>query len=129
MLVVALTTSALAGCATAPKEDLNKVVAGSIPPSKVVRIAITEVARTQLYDPYSIRDAGISNIGTFSTGLQGVCVRGNSKNRLGGYTGRENFGVVLKGSQVVQTYLNHPYCLHPGLKWHRFPELEALKNL
>lgn len=121
--------AAIASCATPPQEDMVAIVAKSTPPSSALRAQIAEAARDFLIDPYSVRDAEISNVGTFSTGTQGVCVKANAKNRSGGYTGREVMGITFKGGVLTGTYPRHPYCNAADLKWHRFNELEALKNL
>ena len=119
----------LSACAAAPPEDYAGAIAASVPPSKSIKSQIVRDARTFLVDPYSVRDAGISNVATFSNGTQGVCVRANSKNRSGGYTGRQNLAVIIQNGVLVGNVPNHPLCLRPDVPWRKFSELEALRNL
>jgi hypothetical protein len=99
------------------------------PPTKAQRAAIVEAARDVLLDPYSVRDAEISDVGQLQDGRQFVCVKANAKNALGGYTGREALGVFLRGSQPVGSATTPVICNHPSLRWQRFPELENLSRL
>lgn len=119
----------LGGCATVPPEDYSGAIAASVPPSKSIKAQIVQDARTFLADPYSIRDAGISNVATFNNGSQGVCVRANAKNKMGGYSGRQNLAVIIRNGVLVGNVPNHPLCARPDVPWNEFPELEALKNL
>ena len=51
-----------------------------------------------LLDPYSARDAEISNVVTASTTFGPrpmVCVRANAKNAYGAYTGRQKYAINL----------------------------------
>ncbi|WP_205747888.1 hypothetical protein [Devosia sp. FKR38] len=101
-------------------------IANSVPPSRAVRAAIVEAARNILFDPYSVRDAQISNVADFGNGTQGVCVLANAKNQFGGYTGRQSHAITMSGSLLLSQQTNHPLCARPDVKWHKFPELEAL---
>lgn len=125
---VALTISlSLVGVATAQTYDpYAAVIANSVPPSKAIRTAIVEAARNILFDPYSVRDAQISNVADFSNGTQGVCVLANAKNRMGGYTGRQSHAITMSGTILLQEQTNHPLCARPDIRWQSFPELEAL---
>lgn len=104
-------------------------IAQSVPPSKAVRSVIAAAARDILFDPYSVRDTAISNVADFGNGTQGVCVLVNSKNRMGGYTGRTSYGITMSGAVLLRYDLNHPLCARPDVKWQKFPELDALRNL
>ena len=121
--------SFLSACSTVPPENYSGAIAASVPPSASVKAQIVRDARTFLVDPYSVRDAGISNVATFNSGIQGICVRANSKNRMGGYTGRQNLAVLIKNGVLVGNVPNHPLCSRPDIPWREFPELEALRNL
>ena len=119
---VALITSSVGQ----PYDPYAAAIANSTPPSRAVRAAIVEAARNLLFDPYSVRDAQISNVADFGNGTQGVCVLANSKNRFGGYTGRQSHAITMSGIILLKEEANHPLCARPDIKWHAFPELEAL---
>lgn len=53
-------------------------------PTKALKIAIVNAARDVVFDPYSIRDAEISNVVLLnpSAGIDAVCVKANAKNHL-----------------------------------------------
>lgn len=53
----------------------------------------------------------------------------NAKNRMGGYTGRQSHAITMSGTILLQQQTNHPLCARPDVKWHAFPELEALRDL
>ncbi|MEI4234991.1 hypothetical protein [Roseovarius sp. D22-M7] len=119
----------LGACSVSPPEDYAGAIAASVPPSASIKAQIVRDARTFLADPYSVRDAGISNVATFNNGLQGVCVRANSKNKMGGYTGRQNLAVLIQNGMLVGNVPNHQLCSRPDVPWRKFPELEALRDL
>lgn len=104
-------------------------IARSVAPSKAIKRAIVAAARDILFDPYSVRDAEISNVADFGNGTQGVCVKVNAKNRMGGYTGRQSHAITLSGTILISDQVNHPLCARPDVKYRPFPELEALKDL
>jgi hypothetical protein len=106
-----------------------QAIANSVPPSKALKKAIVEAARDILFDPYSVRDAEISNVADFGNGTQGVCVKVNSKNQMGGYTGRQAHAITMSGTILLRDQVNHPLCARPDVRWRKFPELEALRNL
>ncbi len=94
----------LAGCSTtsAPSANSN---AGS-PPSNY-RATVTAKAKQSFIDPYSVRDATISQPLYASAIFDGltpfprkawiVCIQANAKNRLGGYTGQQYTLIAFKG--------------------------------
>jgi len=123
-LFVALT---VANCA--PPEDYAGAIAASKPASASIKQQIVQDARDFLADPYSVRDAEISNVATFSNGSQGVCVRANAKNKLGGYTGRQTMAITIRNGVLAGHTMNHPLCARPDILWMPFPELEALAQL
>ncbi len=106
-----------------------QAIANSVPPSKAIKRAIVAAACDILFDPYSVRDAEISNVADFGNGTQGVCVKVNAKNRMGGYTGRQAHAITMSGTILIREYTNHPLCLRPDVKYRPFPELEALRKL
>ncbi len=119
--------AALFGCA-APY-DYTADIAASVPPSRALRTQIREAARDYLYDPYSVRDAEISNVATFRDGTQGVCVKANSRNAMGGYSGRHTLAILISNGQLSNSFPNHPLCARPDVRWHDFPELETLAHI
>jgi len=95
---------ALAGCATV--EANSKMFERQRPVTDLERMAILEHIRNSFFDPYSIRDAEISNavptveLATSATKLR-VCVKANAKNRMGGYAGRKTTMFFLDTSGRV----------------------------
>lgn len=129
IIVTLVALGSLNACSVPPPEDYSGAIAASVPPSAALKEKIVRDARTFLADPYSVRDAGISNVATFNNGSQGVCVRANVKNKMGGYTGRTNLAVIIRNGVLVGNIPNHRLCARPDVPWNDFPELEALRNL
>ena len=114
----------LAGCLGTAQEQL----ASQRPTTSAVRNNIAQAARTALKDPYSVRDAEISQImGKGNNNY--VCVQANTRNGFGGYTGRTGYTVFMNGERPVNVIVNNAWCSNPQIKYSRFHELEALKNL
>jgi hypothetical protein len=128
-IAACVTIGSLNACTVTPPEDYSDAIAASVPPSASLKAKIVRDARTFLADPYSVRDAGISNVATFNDGSQGVCVRANVKNKMGGYTGRQNLAIIIRNDVLVGNIPKHRLCARPDVPWNDFPELEALKNL
>ncbi len=127
-LLLSVAVVGLSGCVT--QEQVDKVFASQRPPTAAEKAAIVNGARDYLVDPYSVRDAEISNVVTLgTTGLEAVCVKANSKNRMGGYTGRSAVSVRLSKGRPVSTLEDAPACSDPRMHYQRFPELENLKNV
>lgn len=124
LLVVVL---ALSSCG--PQENYSGAIAAAVPASKSIKSQIVQDARNLLLDPYSVRDAEISYVATFSDGTQGVCVRANTKNALGGYVGRRSMAITIRNGRLASSVVNHPLCSRPDIRWQPFKQLEALKNL
>lgn len=86
---------------------------------------VTAAVRESFFDPYSIRDAAITEpvMSTYA-GLPAwsVCVRANAKNRMGAYTGRKSTAFYIQNGQVVGS---DETCLITGPQ-RPFPELERL---
>lgn len=105
-------------------------MASQRPPSAAEKAAIVSAARDYFVDPYSIRDAEISNVVRLNDqGLEAVCVKANAKNRMGGYTGRTATSVRLLKGKPMSTLENAPACAMPQMRYRPFPELENLKNV
>jgi hypothetical protein len=127
----------LAGCSTTstPPADSN---AGA-PPTNY-RAAAAAKAKQSFIDPYSVRDATISQPLYASAIFDGVtpfprkgwivCIRANAKNRLGGYTGQQYTLIAFKGD-TADLVLSGPeytgqlesHC-SPGT-YSAFPEIEG----
>ncbi len=130
LLTVAVATAgvALSGCVT--QDQMNKVFSSQRPITAGEKAAIVSAARDYFVDPYSIRDAEISDVVRLNDqGLEAVCVKANSKNRMGGYVGRTATSVRLLNGKPVSTLQNAPSCVAPQMRYRPFPELENLKNL
>jgi hypothetical protein len=124
-VVGTLAIAALSGCVSVTAEQL---LASQRPAPSAVRTAIVQAARDFVYDPYSIRDAEISNLmdADPGRGLQVVCVKSNAKNLMGGYTGRTTTSVRLMNGKPVSALENAAVCQSAGLRYGPFPELESL---
>ncbi|MDQ7260972.1 hypothetical protein NM680_04050 [Paracoccus sp. PS-1] len=114
----------LAGCAGTDR--YGDIIARSVPPSDSLKAEIVKGAERLVYDPASIRYAEISNVATFADGLQGVCVRADSKNVSGVYVGVHNIGIPIRDGKPAGGSLDHPICNRTDVPWHKFPELERL---
>lgn len=114
----------LAACAEGGR--YGEIIARSTPPSPELRAELAQGATKVAYDPGSIRYAEISNVATFKDGLQGVCVRADSKNVKGNYTGVHSIGLPLRDGKVIGGTLDHPICNRADVPWQKFPELEQL---
>jgi len=120
----------LAGCvASVDAWDAHMVAAK--PPTPELKKVLLEAARDRLFDPGSIRDAEISNVFLFNAkyNTHAVCVKFNSKNRMGGYTGRVTWGIIVKDNQPTDMAVNWYACQNKWLKWQIFKEANGLKSL
>ncbi|KZL18004.1 hypothetical protein PsAD2_02737 [Pseudovibrio axinellae] len=114
----------LAGCQTV---TVQEVQFDKKPTSAHKKLLIDAVV-DNFYDPYSIRDAELSNQLNFSNESIGYCGRLNAKNAFGGYSGRKYVRVVIKGDLITHYRPNSIWCKanQSQVKWNRFPELERL---
>lgn len=134
-VILAASALALAGCQTQQQattaNKVDQIIANAKPASPAVKAALIEGAREALKDPYSIRDPQISFVvKPFpDQSIEVVCVRFNSKNDFGGYSGRTSMAVRLKNSQIIAWRQEDPVCYHPAVKWYPFPEVKRLQNL
>ena len=94
------------------------------------RQMIVEKAKEAYFDPYSIRDASISQplAGVSLAGaIQTVCVKANANNRFGAYTGIKASTFVFKGG-VITAAMEDPggyQCEGSSpARYTPFPELE-----
>lgn len=120
----------LAGCM-----DVQPVATGEVdiaPPSNP-RPAALGYVRQSFFDPYSVRDASISQPFVLPYGLTGqsqswvVCVRSNAKNRMGGYAGLQETLIVFNGDAVdVSRSMRDVTSACRNAQYSPFPELEAL---
>ena len=132
-LICAVVASlSLAGCmegagpsATAP--------ATTSPPENYRQLALA-YARQSFVDPFSVRDASISQPLQVGYGLTGstmvwvTCIRANAKNRMGGYAGLQETVVAFSGDSLD---LSRSGSAGGGLAcreavYSPFPELERL---
>lgn len=123
---LALAAALLALAACAEHDRYGEIIARSTPPSPELRAALASGAERVAYNPASIRHAEISNVATFKDGVQGVCVRADSKNVHGTYTGVRNVGLPMRDGKVIGGTLDHPICNRADVPWQKFPELEKL---
>lgn len=134
--MIVLGAVALAGCNTtgapAPSE------AG--PPPANYRAAAADYVKMSFNDPYSIRDATISEplyrngifTGSNLVPLRGwaVCIRANAKNRMGAYIGQSYTLLLFRGEQVDLSLSGPdtgPQVIHhcKDAVMSPFPEIEA----
>ncbi|MBV5269013.1 MAG: hypothetical protein JZU55_02680, partial [Afipia sp.] len=65
-----------------------------------------ERARKEFFDPYSIRDAAISQPiagRSLSGDMASVCIQANGKNRMGAYTGLQTTVYIFRNGQITLT--------------------------
>lgn len=95
----------LAGCnATAGTPPPHSEPA---PSPETIKQAVRAHVRSTFFDPYSVRDAQLSQA-TWQGALQlgsgegwTVCLRVNAKNRMGGYNGIKDTAMTIRGGKVV----------------------------
>lgn len=105
----------LTGCAATTMAPASTADAGSPPIN--YRSAVAASVTSTFVDPYSIRDASISAPLYASAVFDGVtpiprkgwvvCVRANSKNRMGGYVGQQLTVFLFRG-EAVYTSIGGP---------------------
>jgi|GEM_PF-1299242 hypothetical protein len=123
-----------AGCATA--EDVANVYQRQRPPTAEERARVLADIRVVLFDPYSVRDAAISNmlfpkeVMAASPNAKAICLRLNARNRFGAYVGLEH--QMLKYSAagallaIDDTEIAKAQCADTRLGYSPFTELENL---
>ena len=120
----------LAGCMEVQPVATSEV---NVAPPSNARAAALGYARQSFFDPYSVRDASISQPFVIPYGLAGqsqawvVCVRANAKNRFGAYAGVQETLVVFDGDTVDATRSGRDVASAcRSAQYGPFPELEAL---
>jgi hypothetical protein len=93
---------ALAGCATAAKKVDEPTPAD-------YRAQIAAIIKSGLKDPYTVRDAAITEAGPRTVGAMvtatGVCARYNAKNSYGAYTGIQEQGYVFRDGRPISVII------------------------
>jgi len=120
-LIVIAALAIMAGCA-----QYNPQSAG--PPPADHKATVEAYIKSSFFDPYSIRDAAISDplpgIMFYQSGYI-VCFQANAKNRMGGYTGLHRTAVLIRGDVVI-SYLNgDARCYTPEFAMQAWPEMEG----
>lgn len=103
------------------------------PPTTAEKQLVIATARNELYDPFSIRGAELSEVITLEDGharRRILCARYDSKAKSGEWTGRETHLVAISGSSTVMSSLRVPDSEMPcdRLKYAPFPEAERLRR-
>ncbi len=118
------------GCQTAGVSHTAEAHAlGTAVPANY-RALIAAYYRDALKDPYSVRDAGISAprqefAGLFNGGVRdAVCVKMNSKNSFGAYTGVRRSVAIFNGGRLAAVGENEFAC-RGDVEFLPFPELES----
>lgn len=119
----------LAGCQTAQNPAPSPAGAGELVglPGDY-RQQILARAKAEFFDPYSIRDAVISQpiSGTSLSGATStICVRANAKNRMGAYTGLQTTAYIFRGGQITLSDQQYSGMICGSATYAPFPELES----
>lgn len=123
----------LSGCAV--REANLKMFDNQRPASGAERSAIVANIKTTFFDPYSIRDAQISNAvegtGIDSSKTRMICVYANAKNRMGAYTGVSGTLYYFTGDGNISRSVNSsddafvaPFCKDSRLGYGPLTEVE-----
>jgi hypothetical protein len=106
-----LLTLLISGCAT------TQTIESTGPRPTNYKQAVKDHVKESFFDPYSIRDAEISQPLMASAVFDGVtpiphsgwivCFKANAKNRMGGYTGRQLTGLLFDG-ESIKTVIGEP---------------------
>lgn len=113
----------------------DEMVANQRPATKTEIAGVLQAMRDYLYDPYSVRDVTISTVMTKARRdgsiFHMVCVDGNAKNAMGGYTGKQTTMVLLtpEGQHFNSSRAFSDLNLCKRLNWRPFTEVKALQNL
>lgn len=109
-LAAAISSIMLTACTTS---DTAPASAAAEPAPTNYRAMVAASVRQNFFDPYSIRDASISQPLYASAVFDGitpiprrgwiVCVRANAKNRMGAYTGQQYSVMLFRGNEVELT--------------------------
>jgi hypothetical protein len=120
-----LISTLLGGCQTA-KGPEGQALEAQVPAN--YRAQVAAYLRKTLKDPYTVRDAEISAPTTIFVGLvnggsaPGVCLKMNSKNSFGAYTGLQIHAVAMRNGEV--TGMGEPlFDTCRNVTWSPFPEI------
>ena len=92
------------------------MVVRTYPTSAETKLTIRELVRNNFRDPYSIKDAAISNSWQTDRGLSisptyfSVCIKFNSKNKFGGYNGRRKLLLAFQDAKIIETDFDSELC-------------------
>ena len=119
---------ALGGCVS------TQIERSAMPVTSSVRATIVNHVRDTWKDPYSIRDAEISKAFEpqgYKGARYAVCIRANSKNSYGGYTGRQISCFLFEKGMLLERMGGLPVSMateqeNSLLGWQSFPELGRL---
>jgi hypothetical protein len=128
LIGIAAASLMLSGCETTTNTPENTVMVTQIP--KDYRAQAVAYFKRTLKDPYSVRDAQITEPAVIFVGLvnggkaPGVCVQMNAKNSFGAYTGMETFAVAFRNGQLLG--VGAPvFDTCTNARWLPFPELNG----
>lgn len=125
IILTALVGLTVSGCVTS--EQKAQIYGSQVAAGPAIRASVVEYVRKTFFDPYSIRDAEISNVVTLlDTGIKAVCIRMNAKNRMGAYTGLKATSLRLRNGSVISGVTDAPGCYAEELRYVKFKELEQL---
>lgn len=127
IIFVALLVS---GCTTAALGVANRdALKTQRPITDVEANQLIEGMRQTLFDPYSVRDLQISTVIELGK-VPTVCVKGNPKNRMGGYVGLQTVMVYMPRGRrywINQDVFAVSVCNE--LPFRRFHEADRLQDL
>ena len=124
MVTLLVSATILCGCMSVDQRFSTR-----LPVTAQMKQSILIRMKDELKDPYSVRDAEISDGIPGYNGAVMVCVRLNAKNSFGAYTGRRGYLFELKNERVTYSEEGHMYCSFTQVSYGPFPEINALKAL
>lgn len=127
-LLILFALIVLSGCETSASTPGNAAIAARVPVDYREKVSV--YLKRTLKDPYSVRDAQITEPAVIFVGLvnggtaPGVCVQMNAKNSFGAYTGIQAAAVVFRDGQVIASI---PPVFDTCTKstWQPFPEMNG----
>ncbi|MBA5777987.1 hypothetical protein H2509_12720 [Stappia sp. F7233] len=124
---VVIACTVLTGCITA--ERARTLLSFAERTTQEDKKLIINYFRNNYNDPYSIRDAEISDTIVGLKGRKMICVYLNSKNSFGAYAGRKLVEFNLVYNRIIWYWEDQNSCqmlVNHGLKLHPFPEAERI---
>lgn len=127
-VILSMTAPLLAGCAGGGTgaTETPLLDSASLPPN-YRQIIVSKVKET-FFDPYSIRDASISQpiAGRAALGpVATICVRSNAKNRMGGYTGLKATSYTFRAGALTVVDDQYAALTCDKATYEPFPEIDA----